>query len=192
MDDDDSNGFSKSGTWLYCGYAHGLSSKVFNSRIAMKTALFFAAPVMMTSILALTSCKDSSEQMAKGFRLPDGKAELGKADFVSINCHQCHTVAGVTLPKHESPSQIAFELGGEVRKVKSYGELVTSIIQPQHIIAPEYLGKLEKEKREGAISPMPESNDRMTVTQLTNIVTFLHSNYQKAPPPGVNYPYYLP
>jgi phage FluMu protein Com len=157
----------------------------------MKTIRFIIAPLLLPVVL-LSSCKDPAEKMGKGFRLPDGKVELGKTAFLDLKCHQCHTVAGMTLPKHEAPSQIALELGGEVRKVKSYGELVTSIIQPQHVVAPEYLAKLEEDKRKGVVSPMPDFNDRMTVTQLTNLVTFLHSTYQQAPPPGMNYPYYLP
>lgn len=109
---------------------------------------------------------------------------------MSLQCQQCHTVAGMELPKPESPSAVQFELGGEVRKVKTYGELVTAIIQPQHIVSPEYLEKMIG--KQDAASPMPSFNDTMTVTQLTDIVTFLHAHYQKAPPPGVKYPYYLP
>jgi L-cysteine S-thiosulfotransferase len=159
----------------------------------MKTPTgFIIAPLLLPLFLALHSCKDPAEKMAKGFRLPDGNIEKGQAAFIEMKCHQCHTVAGVNLPIPDVPSKIGYVLGGEVRKVRSYGELVTSIIQPQHILAPEYLEKLEKEKREGAITPMPAFNDRMTVKQLTNIVTFLHSHYQKAPPPGANYPVYMP
>ncbi len=130
--------------------------------------------------------------MAKGFRLPEGEAERGKAAFLEMKCHQCHTVAGVVFPNADSPSPISLELGGVVRKVKTYGELVTSIIQPQHITSPEHLAKLGKSSEPGARSPMPSFNDTMTVTQMVDIVTFLHDHYQKAPPPGVNYPYYAP
>lgn len=158
----------------------------------MKTARFISAPSLVSLLVILVSCEDPAEQMDKRFRLPDGIVEQGKSAFLDIKCHQCHTVAGISLPKHETPSQITLELGGEVRRVKSYGELVTSIIQPQHVVSPEYLAKLNEDQRKGAVSPMPNYNDRMTVTQLTDIVTFLHSNYQKAPPPGTNYPYYMP
>jgi len=158
----------------------------------MKTPRSIVLPSILLTLLAPTACRDQAEKMGKGFRLPDGKVEQGQAAFLDLKCHQCHTVAGISLPKPDSPSQVAFELGGEVRKVKSYGELVTSIIQPQHIVSPEYLEKLGKGQRAGAASPMPDFNARMTVSQLTDVVTFLHSHYQKAPPPGVNYPYYLP
>lgn len=143
-------------------------------------------------LLAVFSCKDQSARMAKGLRLPQGDLERGKAAFLQMKCHQCHTVAGLILPNSESPSPVTMELGGVVRKVKTYGELVTSIIRPQHIVSPEFLTKLDKDQVPGAKSPMLSFNETMTVAQLIDIVAFLHSHYQKAPPAGVNYPYYAP
>jgi sulfur-oxidizing protein SoxX len=150
---------------------------------------FLLAPVLL---VALVSCKDNAAKMAKGFRLPEGDVERGKAAFVQLKCNQCHPVAGLDLPQPETPSPVSYELGGVVRKVKTYGELVTAIIQPQHIVSPEYLEKLGVKEGATAATPMPSFNDTMTVTQLTDIVTFLHAHYQKAPPPDVNYPYYAP
>lgn len=130
--------------------------------------------------------------MGRGFRLPEGDESLGKAAFVELKCHECHTVAGMEFPKPDDPPTISYELGGEVRVVKSYGELVTAIIQPQHVVSGKYVLQLKESKRKEAASPMPDYNARMTVAQLTDIVTFLHARYQKMPPPGVNYPYYFP
>ena len=142
--------------------------------------------------LPLFSCRDSAARMGRGFRLPEGDEGRGKAAFVELKCHQCHTVAGMELPKPDGPVSISYELGGEVRIVKSYGELVTAIIQPQHVVSAKYVRQLEESQRKEAASPMPDYNARMTVAQLADIVTFLHARYQKAPPKGVNYPYYLP
>lgn len=142
--------------------------------------------------LLLIGCQDPAARMGKGFRLPAGDEEKGMAAFVELNCHQCHSVAGVELPKTEIPIGIDYELGGEVRLVKSYGQLVTAITQPQHILSAEWLARIEKSRSEGLTSPMPDYNHLMTVRQLTDIVTFLHAHYQKAPPPGMSYPYYLP
>jgi mono/diheme cytochrome c family protein len=158
----------------------------------MKTPRSVAVLAFALLSLPLCSCRDSAARMNKGFRLPEGDDSRGKAAFVELKCHQCHTVAGMELPKPDGPSAISYELGGEVRVVKSYGELVTAIIQPQHVVSAKYVQQLEETQREGAASPMPDFNSRMTVTQLTDIVTFLHEHYQKMPPPGVNYPYYLP
>lgn len=139
-----------------------------------------------------SSCRDSAARMNEGFRLPEGDESRGKAAFVELKCHQCHTVAGMELPKPDGTASISYELGGEVRIVKSYGELVTAIIQPQHVVSARYVQQLEESQRKGVVSPMPDYNARMTVAQLTDIVTFLHAHYQKKPPTGVNYPYYLP
>jgi mono/diheme cytochrome c family protein len=130
--------------------------------------------------------------MGRGFRLPEGDVERGKTAFIELNCHHCHTVAGLELPKPEIPAGVSFELGGVVRTVKSYGQLVTAITQPQHIVSADYLARIEKARRDGTASPMPSFNEQMTVSQLTDIVTFLHSHYRKAPPPGMNYPQYMP
>ena len=147
---------------------------------------------MVILMLCGVSCERQSARMERGFRLPAGDIARGKAAFVEMNCHHCHSVVGVELPKTEAPVAVSYELGGVVRKVKSYGELVTAITQPQHIITPKYLAQVEASKRNGLVSPMPDFNQRMTVSQLTDIVTFLHEQYQQAPPPGINYPYYLP
>ena len=138
-----------------------------------------------------SSCKDSPAHMGKGFRLPEGNEEKGRVAFQQLNCHHCHAVAEVDLPKPIAAPEVQFELGGEVRRVKSYGELVTAIIQPQHGIAPAYFGRTKPESIQSP-SPMPSFNDAMSVTQLTDIVTFLHSRYRKAAPPGSVYPHYIP
>ena len=161
--------------------------------MAMKTPRSVAV-LAFAALLALPlfSCRDSAARMSRGFRLPEGDESRGKAAFVELKCHQCHTVAGMELPKPDGLAAISYELGGEVRIVKSYGELVTAIIQPQHVVSAKYVQQLEEALRKGAASPMPDYNARMTVAQLADIVTFLHAHYQKMPPPGVNYPYYLP
>lgn len=158
----------------------------------MKSLTRFVPCSLLGILMVLTSCQDRAAKLGKGFRLPEGNVELGQAAFVAMECNHCHTVAGVVLPKPATPSKISYELGGEVRRVKTYGELVTAIIQPQHVIAPGYLAKLSEGERKDAVSPMPSFNDRLTVRKLTDIVTFLHSRYQLIAPPGVRYPEYIP
>ena len=160
--------------------------------MAMKSPRSIVVSLFVSSLLLIPACRDSAGKLGKGFRLPEGNAERGQVAFLEMKCHQCHTVAGVILPNPESPPALVLELGGEVRKVKSYGELVTSITQPQHIVSPEYLQKLGMKPNGTPASPMPSFNDQMTVTRLADIVTYLHGHYQKAPPPGRIYPYYLP
>ena len=146
-------------------------------------------PVCAALCLALVSCGNKEKRQAKGFSLPEGDSEQGRTAFVQLDCHRCHTVRGATLPEPAAKSDVHFALGGEVRVVKSYGQLVTAIIQPQHVVTPKYLATLKKEEREGVASPMPNYNTVMTVQQMTDLVTFLHGHYKKAEPEYNDHPY---
>ena len=112
----------------------------------------------------------------KGFTLPEGDAEQGQAVFAELRCYDCHSVAGVELPKAEEPEQTIVRLGGEVSRIRTYGELVTSIINPSHRLARSYAVGLET--AEEAESPMKNYNDVMTVDQLIDVVAFLQAHYK--------------
>ena len=116
-----------------------------------------------------------------GFRLPDGDAERGKAAFLELKCYNCHTVSGVDLAVRgkEYAYLRSVVLGGETRRVRTYGELVTSIINPSHALAPGYPKELITK---GDQSAMTNFNDTLTVRQLTDLVAFLQSRYQLLPP----------
>lgn len=122
---------------------------------------------------------DAVAQTVPAFRLPSGDAEKGKAAFLKLQCHACHRVEGVDLPPPGSKSPITVVLGGEVLKVRTYDELVTSIINPPHLVADKYRGLLVEGQ-----TPMPQFNDSMSVAQLIDIVAFLHPRYQKLLPAG--------
>lgn len=147
----------------------------------MKTKLW---SVSVLAALGLTAC-DEGPKSARGFRLPDGDPEKGKAAFVSLQCHTCHQVVGVDLPAPPSKGTNQFFVGGEVTKLRSYGDLVTSIINPSHGLSPGF----DRKKLEGSnLSPMPEFNQVMTVAQMIDLVAFLHPRYKSLTPE----PYYMP
>ena len=75
-------------------------------------------------------------------------------------------------------------LGGEVRQVKTYGALVTSIINPSHSLAPGYPKELITKDNQSA---MANFNDTMTVRQLIDLVAFLQSRYEFVPPEPATY-----
>jgi len=118
-----------------------------------------------------------------GLVLPPGDIEAGKSAFVDLGCNRCHTVAGAELPAFDGETTIGLQLGGKVLVVKTYGELVTSIINPEHIVSPQYR-RMVSEAAQGAEvrSLMPDYNSSMTVSQLIDLVTFLDSRYQKLEP----------
>lgn len=140
--------------------------------------------ISVLAAVGLTACNEGVKS-GKAFRLPDGDAEKGKAAFVGLQCHTCHPVVGVELPAPSSKGPISFFIGGEVTRLRTYGDLVTSIINPSHGVAPGF----DKKQMEGAkLSPMPEFNNVMTVAQMIDLVAFLHPRYKTLAPE----PYYMP
>lgn len=140
---------------------------------------------LLAVALVLMACAPSPES-ARGFRLPDGDAAAGQATFVRLQCHGCHQIVGVELPEFMGTTPLADKvtLGGEVTRVKTYGELVTSIINPSHRLIKGY--PRDQVSRDGE-SLMTVYNDWMTVAQLIDLVAFLQSHYEVVPP---DYEYY--
>lgn len=128
--------------------------------------------------LVLASCYPAPKS-GKGLVLPEGNIEKGKAAFLALKCHECHRVDGVEFPSPVSTVATNVVLGGKVTRIQSYGELVTSVINPSHGLAPGF----DKIQARGArLSPMPEFNETMTVSQLIDLVAFLQSRYEKIEP----------
>jgi mono/diheme cytochrome c family protein len=140
--------------------------------------------IVLASAL-LFACAPKPES-ARGFRLPDGDAAAGRATFVRLNCHGCHEVEGLELPEFDyaGPPLVRVKLGGLTTRVRTYGELVTSIINPSHRLIDGY--PRDQVSRDGE-SMMANYNDWMTVSQLIDLVAFLQSHYEVVPP---DYEYY--
>jgi L-cysteine S-thiosulfotransferase len=132
-------------------------------------------------LLMLLTAACSGPKSGAGLRLPDGDVERGRAAFLELKCSTCHTVAGteVPVPSKDYAYVRVVVLGGEVRQVKTYGALVTSIINPSHSLAPGYPKELITK---GNQSAMTNFNDTMTVRQLIDLVAFLQSRYNFVPP----------
>ena len=126
-------------------------------------------------VVALISGCTPSPKSSRGFRLPDGDAEKGQQAFLALKCHRCHKVEGVELP---APVSFNLTLGGQTSRVRTYGELVTSIINPSHVLSPQYKKGLADSKE----SPMPDVTHDMTVGQLIDLVAFIQSHYQLVEP----------
>ncbi|MDA0679135.1 MAG: c-type cytochrome [Proteobacteria bacterium] len=125
------------------------------------------------AVLLLAAC-EADRMSEKGFSLPPGNAMSGREAFVYMHCHECHTVVGEELPALTGTAPPFVELGGKVTRVKTYGELVTSIINPSHKLARGY--PLEVITNDGQ-SRMPVYNGYMTVQELIDIVAFLQPHY---------------
>lgn len=120
----------------------------------------------------------------RGFHMPQGNVEKGKAAFLALRCCQCHRVDGVDFPAPVSTVATNVVLGGRVSRVQTYGELVTSVINPSHGLAASF----DKVQARGAkLSPMPDFNDTMTVSQMIDLVAFLQSRYDVIDPDTSKY-----
>ena len=130
--------------------------------------------------LVMAGC-DSSLKSARSLRLPQGSVENGKVAFTALKCTECHTVAGVDLPKPTAAPEKIVELGGDVARLRTVGDLLTSIIHPNYALSE----KMKLPVQKGPVkSPMLGANDVMTVTQMIDLVAFLQPRYTQIPPPS--------
>ena len=120
---------------------------------------------------------------AAGFRLPDGSVERGEASFAQLGCNSCHSVYRTDLPAPVALPPVP-SLGGPVGRLPTDGMLVTSIINPSRtIVRPQG----EQQCTAGSVSRMGTYGDVMTVTQLADLVAFLHTRYELERPPYTAY-----
>jgi L-cysteine S-thiosulfotransferase len=148
-------------------------------------AIYLAA----TAALYLSACTQGPES-PRGFSLPEGDPQAGEAVFVAYQCLACHTMQGFEDIDIAPQLDKKVPLGGEVSTIKTYAELVTSVINPSHKIAMGF--KREGYTDEQGQSKMRNYNDVMTVTEMVNLVAFLQPRYKLRPFNRTNYPQYFP
>jgi hypothetical protein len=139
---------------------------------------FSALTLLLTCVLVLSGCDEDRTMSERGFRLPEGDAMAGRETFLYMHCNQCHTISGEELPTIPGFEPFV-ELGGSVTRVKTYGELVTAVINPSHELADGYAKDLVSEDGK---SKMYVYNGFMTVQELTDLVMFLQPHYDVVPP----------
>lgn len=143
--------------------------------IMKKNSCFVGFLAIAIFVAACTSLPETQPRL----RLPEGDPKKGQATFVELECHACHGVEDLDLPPYTGTSPASVKLGGWYVRVKTYEELITSIIHPSHELIAGY------DETEIAIdgeSVMPIFNDEMTVTQLIDLVAFLQEKYGIFPP----------
>ena len=125
-------------------------------------------------VFAFGGCE--ADRMSQvGFSLPAGDIDAGREAFRYLECHQCHTIVGEEFEPIPLADPPYVELGGTSTKVKTYGQLVTAIIDPTHDIAKKYAKEIVTED---GVSKMPNYNGIMTVQELIDIVRFLQPHYE--------------
>ena len=143
----------------------------------MKSTL--TALALLATVIVLGAC-DVDRMSERGFSLPKGDPVAGREAFLYLHCHECHYIDGEQFPRVPGADPPFVELGGTVSKVKTYGELVTSIINPSHKLAKGYPREMVSNDGE---SKMPVYNGYMTVQELIDIVSYLQPTYDVYVPP---------
>lgn len=129
-------------------------------------------------LFALVSGCGRDMMSERGFALPEGDAAVGRDVFLYMQCNQCHTIVNEELPVVPGFEPYV-QLGGQVSTVRTYGQLVTSIINPSHDLAKGYPKDLVSEEGE---SHMYNYNRYMTVQELIDLVMFLQPHYDVVVP----------
>ncbi len=135
----------------------------------MFKSLISTACLIVISFL-ITGC----ESEGRGFSLPAGDIEKGRLAFESLECTNCHSFRGADVADRARDKPLHVILGGATTRIRTYGDLVTSVINPSHRIAYASLG--DAKNAEG-LSNMKNYNETMTVQQLVDIVTYLQTTY---------------
>ena len=140
----------------------------------IQTGLFIAILA-----LAFGACQNES----RGFVLPQGDVATGAMLFSDFNCTRCHSIGDIEWMGSESNGDPHIVLGGEVTSLKTYGELVTSVINPSHKISQQHLTAQRLTRADGT-SKMEKYkyNEVMTVQELIDLIAYLQSEYKLIEP----------
>jgi len=142
--------------------------------------------VVVAAMLPLSACDDGPKS-SLGFSLPDGNVARGQENFVKLKCNDCHSVDGLDELRAGVDPIMTVSLGGMTPRIATYGQLVTSIINPSHKISGKY--KVTPFVEDGR-SEMRNYNDVMTVQELIDTVAFLQSQYELKSIPQTHYMVY--
>jgi len=141
----------------------------------MKKRTLYVTLSLSLLVWLLTACTPR-QQTGRGFVFPGGDSERGRLAFVELGCYNCHAVSGVSFPAPAVAPERIVIIGGEVSTLRSYGDLITSIIHPSQRISEKLAGQPLPDPK---VSPMPAVNDVMTVQQMLDLAEFLQPQYRQ-------------
>jgi sulfur-oxidizing protein SoxX len=143
----------------------------------MKTLICLTSIILLAVMAACSYGPDSP----KGFSLPEGDVSKGEKVFTQFQCQACHTLKGYKDDSLIKEFDTPIPLGGSSSLVITYAQLVTSVINPSHKLAPRSQAIQEKITNDDGSSKMRVFNDVMTVQQLIDLVAFLQPKYAVEP-----------
>lgn len=152
---------------------------------SIRSPLMHAFFVGATALL-LSACQPGSNT----YTFPEGDVGKGRQTFIEVGCVSCHTVDGARgLRDGLDEAERTIVLGGEKERTYTYGELMTSIVNPSHKVSQTRLGTMVQEDGE---TLMRDYNDILTINQLIDLVTFLEQHYTLEPFDRTDYRSYVP
>jgi sulfur-oxidizing protein SoxX len=149
----------------------------------MKILIWFTIIISLSVLAACSYGPDSP----KGFNLPKGNIAKGEKVFSQYKCQSCHILEGYENDSLIKEFDTPVTLGGTSSLVKTYAQLVTSVINPSHKLASRSKSIAEKLTNDDGGSKMRVFNDVMTVKELIDLVAFLQPKYKVKP---ITYTYY--
>jgi hypothetical protein len=126
---------------------------------------------------ALQAC---ATDRSGGLHLPRGDADRGREAFVDLRCNFCHEIEGFDPPT-PIVAETRVALGDRNGRVRAYGDLVTSIVNPSHRLARGYAAE-DITVGGRSVMSLIYLNEVMTVQQLVDLVAFLEREYDVVPP----------
>lgn len=142
---------------------------------------------ILAALLSIVSV-GCTEPQSRGFSLPPGDASRGLEVFAQYGCSACHVIEGYGYLRDGLEAEADLVLGGQVDRVKTYGELVTSVINPSHRLSTNY--PFATVMKSDGQSRMPTVNEAMTIAELVDLIAFLEDQYEIVPYNPTMYPRY--
>lgn len=156
-----------------------MTDRLFDNFYCRRRVFAMPAPTIFASILLLLNAAcDRGPTSGYGFTLPEGDITAGETAFKNFQCSDCHAVYERDDLREGVDPLMTVPIGGATTRISTYGELVTSVINPSHKISQKYLDT--PVAIEGQ-SLMRNYNDVMTVSELSDLVTFLQDQYELTP-----------
>ncbi len=143
----------------------------------MKT-LFARFPflrLLLVAILPLVPGLLHAQDKAPSGFVPEGNPARGETVFQEQRCYRCHTLEGRELPDFDLPAKLKIHLGGDAQTLWNRDEFARAILNPSHVVAPQYQAiMLDAGDPKGSKeTPMPNFNTILTVADLIDLATFL-------------------
>lgn len=123
----------------------------------------------------------SAEPTGESKILPAGDPGRGRDLFEEKLCFRCHTVEGDRFPEVDLPVINHVHLAGETNRDWSRDFFAREILDPQHLLSPEYQRAMAiiGDKLGAKESPMPDYRSVLTVKDLLDLVTYLEEKSRK-------------